>query len=220
MEEVETAKAEIHRIIVHIKELKTSISMLMKSSFSSVKSRKKLGAVSRYSQDRVSCAKLSADTYVGVDNLLQNLGGGRTESQFVPTAGTVTAYFNGDILLSNIRPYLKKIWLADNDGGSSGDVLVLKPDNSVILSQYLFYQLAADEFFDYEMQHVKGQKMPRADKSEVLNYLVYVPSIEIQQSTLNKIREIHDEITAQNGQLQELTLQKDDILKKYLSSVP
>ena len=82
------------------------------------------------------------------------------------------------------------------------------------------YQLAADEFFDYEMQHVKGQKMPRADKSEVLNYLVYVPSIEIQQSTLNKVREIHDEITAQNGQLQELTLQKDDILKKYLSSVP
>ena len=138
----------------------------------------------------------------------------------MPTAVTLTAYFNGDILLSNIRPYLKKIWLADNDGGSSGDVLVLKPDNSVILSQYLFYQLAADEFFDYEMQHVKGQKMPRADKSEVLNYLVYVPSIEIQQSTLNKIREIHDEITAQNGQLQELTLQKDDILKKYLSSVP
>lgn len=62
--------------------------------------------------------------------------------------------------------------------------------------------------------------MPRADKSEVLNYPVYVPSIEIQQSTLNKIREVHDEITTQNGQLQELTLQKDDILKKYLSSVP
>ena len=152
--EIEMAEAETARIAARVKERKTSIVSLMKDSFSSVGSTKRLGAVSRYSQERISCAKLSGDTYVGVDNLLQNLEGKRA-SQFVPSAGTATAYSRGDILLSNIRPYLKKIWLADNAGGSSGDVLVLKPDNAIVLSRYLFYQLAADEFFDYEMQSGK-----------------------------------------------------------------
>ncbi|MCI9430366.1 MAG: N-6 DNA methylase, partial [Lachnospiraceae bacterium] len=213
--EIEMAEAETARIAARVKERKTSIVSLMKDSFSSVGSTKRLGAVSRYSQERISCAKLSGDTYVGVDNLLQNLEGKRA-SQFVPSAGTATAYSRGDILLSNIRPYLKKIWLADNAGGSSGDVLVLKPDNAIVLSRYLFYQLAADEFFDYEMQHVKGQKMPRADKSEVLNYPVYVPSIEVQKSTLDEIEKIDNEIAAQNKELQESAFRKNCILKNYL----
>lgn len=105
--EIEMAEAETARIAARVKERKTSIVSLMKDSFSSVGSTKRLGAVSRYSQERISCAKLSGDTYVGVDNLLQNLEGKRA-SQFVPSAGTATAYSRGDILLSNIRPYLKK----------------------------------------------------------------------------------------------------------------
>lgn len=213
--EFETAESQESTITAKIKKLKSSVTSLMKSSFSSSKKPQKLGSVAQYSQDRISCAVLTEDTFVGVDNLLQNMEG-KTASQFVPTVGTSTAYTEGDILLSNIRPYLKKIWLADNDGGSSGDVLVLKPNNTIILSDYLYYQLANDEFFDYEMQHIKGQKMPRADKSEVLNYPVYIPSIDVQKKTLDEIVKSKNELDDLKKQLQKLEIIKEDILKTYL----
>ena len=152
---------------------------------------------------------------MGVDNLLQNMEG-KGSSQFVPKSGTAIAYSKGNILLSNIRPYLKKIWLADNDGGSSGDVLVLKMDDTKISSKYLYYLLATDEFFEYEMQHIKGVKMPRADKASVLNYNVPIPSLFKQQEIVAEIEKIESEITTRKMRLEDLKKQKGKVLDKYL----
>jgi type I restriction enzyme M protein len=212
IEEIERGESNI---IAHVETMKVSISEAISHSSRDERKNEKLSAVVQYSQERVPCVGLSSDTYVGVDNLLQNMAG-KTISQFVPNSGTATSYSEGDILLSNIRPYLKKIWLADNNGGSSGDVLVLKVDKARILPEYLFYLLAKDEFFEYEMQHVKGQKMPRADKASVLNFIISVPSLPEQQKAVATIKKIEGELKIAQGKLAALKVAKDDVLQKYL----
>ncbi len=98
---------------------------------------KTLGEVAEYSKKRISYEKLDKTNYVGVDNLLQNRAG-KTDSNHVPTAGNLTEFCDGDILIGNIRPYLKKIWHADRLGGTNGDVLVIHPRDKDIMPRYLY----------------------------------------------------------------------------------
>lgn len=58
--------------------------------------------------------------------------------------------------------------------------------------------------------------MPRADKSEVLNYPVYIPSIDVQKKTLDEIVKSKNELDDLKKQLQKLEIIKEDILKTYL----
>ncbi|MFK5938105.1 MAG: restriction endonuclease subunit S [Sulfurimonas sp.] len=141
---------------------------------------KKLGEVAEYSKERVSHEKLNSLNYVGVDNLLQNREG-KTVSTKVPMKGNFTKYISNDILIGNIRPYLKKIWYADCDGGTNGDVLVIHVTNNTILPRYLYQVLADDNFFIYNMSHAKGAKMPRGNKARILDYLIPIPPLKKQK---------------------------------------
>ncbi|OOF46392.1 restriction endonuclease subunit S [Rodentibacter trehalosifermentans] len=142
-----------------------------------------LGKVCQYSKNRVGAKSLNSENYVGVDNLLPNKQG-KKSSDYVPIEGNLIAYELGDILIGNIRPYLKKIWLADNRGGTNGDVLVFqikKEYKDKLLSKYLYYVLSSDLFFTYNTQHSKGAKMPRGDKVANMKYEFLLPPLEIQQ---------------------------------------
>ncbi len=139
--------------------------------------------IANYSKTRIAANELTHEHYVGVDNLLQNKQG-KTTSSYVPTTGKLTRYEVGDILLGNIRPYLKKIWRATNVGGTSGDVLVVRINESEknnLSSSFLYYLLASDGFFDYSMQSAKGAKMPRGDKAAIMKYKIPVPEIAEQK---------------------------------------
>jgi type I restriction enzyme, S subunit len=135
---------------------------------------KTLGEVAEYSQSRISSEAVDESNYVGVDNLLQNKEG-KTTSNYVPTQGNLTEYKGDDILIGNIRPYLKKIWQADCAGGTNGDVLVIHPTDEDIEPRYLYHILADDGFFEYNMQHAKGAKMPRGNKQKIMEYKFSVP---------------------------------------------
>ena len=145
-----------------------------------------LGQVARYSPTRVECSELDANSFVGVDNLVAGKRG-RVDSAHIPGSGRATAYSAGDILLGNIRPYLKKIWLATNDGGCSGDVLAIriKQENRETLEpKFLYYVLSSDHFFEYDVQWSKGAKMPRGDKASILKYQFLVPPLAIQRAVV------------------------------------
>ena len=68
---------------------------------------KPLGEVAEYSKTRISFENLNDKNYVGVENLLQNKAE-KTNSSHVPELGKSTEYLKDDILIGNIRPYLKK----------------------------------------------------------------------------------------------------------------
>ena len=155
---------------------------------------KTLGEIAEYSKSRISFERINEDNYVGVDNLLQNRAG-KTKSNYTPTSGNLTAFRAGDILIGNIRPYLKKIWHSDRTGGTNGDVLVIRPTHENINSRYLYQVLADDKFFEYDMQHAKGAKMPRGNKDEILKYRIPVPSLS-EQARIVAILDKFDALTA------------------------
>ena len=141
---------------------------------------KTLGEVTIYSDKRIKATSIEKNNYVGVENLLQNKAG-KIISSYVPLNGNITAYKINDVLIGNIRPYLKKIWLADNNGGASGDVLVVHIIDNSINAKYLYHILADDKFFNYNMKYAKGAKMPRGDKQKIMDYLIPFPPLEEQQ---------------------------------------
>ena len=139
-----------------------------------------VGEVAHYAKDRIDAADVDENTYVGVENLLQNKMG-KTLATSVPTSGVVIAFHPGNILIGNIRPYLRKIWLADCDGGTNGDVLTIQIDDEAnLLPKYLYYVLSSEQFFYYDIQNCKGAKMPRGSKDAVLRYSVPVPPPAVQ----------------------------------------
>jgi len=126
-----------------------------------------------YSEDRINGSKVSRDCFVTTDSMLQNKNG-ITITPVLPKGGLI-AFSEGDILVGNIRPYLKKIWYADRKGGCSPDVLVLKAKPSID-SKFLYYSLFRDDFFSHMMKGSKGTKMPRGDKNQIMRF--HVPEID------------------------------------------
>src|SRR6185312_15448555 len=117
-----------------------------------------LSVVAEYSTTRVNAEDIDETTFVGVDNLVADKGG-RVDANYSPNTARLTAYVPGDILLGNIRPYLKKVWRATNAGGCSGDVLAIRitrESRQSLDSFFLYYLLSSNKFFAYNMKHAKG----------------------------------------------------------------
>ena len=120
--------------------------------------------------DHVDYGNANQETYVSTESLMQNKGGRQLASS-LPTTGKITRYKAGDTLISNIRPYFKKIWYAPFEGTCSGDVIVFRA-NDPSNAPYLHACLRQDSFFDYVMQGAKGTKMPRGDKKQMMEFKV------------------------------------------------
>ena len=131
----------------------------------------RLSDIATYVNEKVAISKLTLKTYVSTENMIPNKGG-ITVSSGLPSVSTTQAFKQGDVLVSNIRPYFKKTWLAEYDGGCSNDVLVFRPREGIVSSEFLYLLLSDDVFFDYMMAGSKGTKMPRGDRKNIMNYLV------------------------------------------------
>ncbi|EJC3726388.1 restriction endonuclease subunit S [Enterococcus faecium] len=131
---------------------------------------KVLSDFSSYVNERIPVEKLNLNNYISTENMLQNKNG-IVKSAKLPTTKSVVSYQKGDILISNIRPYFKKIWYANKNGGCSNDVLVIRAHENYN-SKFLYYILSSDNFFDYVMSMSKGTKMPRGDKSAIMQYSI------------------------------------------------
>ena len=175
-----------------------------------------LSAIAPFVTKSIKYNYIASETYITTDNMLQNKLG------VVPFVGeanisSITEYKKGDILISNIRPYLKKIWFADKDGGCSKDVLVLRSaDVGKYLPKYIFYMIRRDAFFDYVMEGKKGIKMPRGNKDDIQKYRIPIPPIEEQKHIVSQIDELEQEITKARNLTENATSKKQAILDKYL----
>ena len=146
-------------------------------------------------KEKADCSEANFDTYVSTESLLPDKKGRQAPSS-LPQTGKVTIYKAGDILVSNIRPYFKKIWYADRAGTCSGDVLVFRAKQPE-QSGYLYSCMHSDAFFDYVMKGAKGTKMPRGDKKQMLTYKVACnPSgaiVDLIESALNQVSRLSKE---------------------------
>lgn len=175
-----------------------------------------LNTIAPFATKSIEYGDIESETYITTDNMLQNKLG-VLPFEGVANISSITEYKPEDILISNIRPYLKKIWLADKGGGCSKDVLVLRSaDTSKYLPKYIFYMLRRDSFFDYVMEGKKGIKMPRGNKEDIMKYKIPMPNIDEQKRIVAQIETLELEITKARTLIENVASEKQAILDKYL----
>ena len=135
-----------------------------------------LGEVAYYVDEKMSLSDIDEYIYIATENMLKDKKG-IIISTNKPEEGRGTKFAIDDVLVSNIRPYFKKIWRATFNGVSSNDVLCFRAKNEFNASM-LYYTIEQDGFFDYVMAGSNGVKMPRGDKKWIMNYPVIIPSKE------------------------------------------
>ncbi|XOV77466.1 MAG: restriction endonuclease subunit S [Aestuariibacter sp.] len=171
--------------------------------------------ISDFVKKRISLSDLSIETYVSTENILANFGGIAKASK-LPPSGSFTAYKSGDILIANIRPYLKKVWVANRSGGASNDVVVVRPKKG---NAFLSCILRNEAFINYVMQGAKGVKMPRGDIDLMKEYPIAVPNPDEQHKIAECLSSIDDLIRAQAQKIEELKAHKKGLMQKLFPSV-
>ncbi len=151
-----------------------------------------LNDVAKFVTSKIEISEIDETNYISTENMLPNKGG-VIEASSLPDTQTVREYQSSDILINNIRPYFKKIWFSDKNGGCSNDVFVLRAKNNYD-SKFLYYVLSSDDFFSYVMSTAKGTKMPRGDKKAIQNYNVPEFPIEDQMKISNLLNGIDQKI--------------------------
>jgi type I restriction enzyme S subunit len=174
--------------------------------------------ITTFVKERIPLDRLTLKTYVSTENLLPDYAGVTTASK-LPSTGSFTQYIKGDILVSNIRPYLKKVWAATNEGGTSNDVIVIRA-KSKIRSSFLAYLLRNDEFISYVMKGAKGVKMPRGDIYLMKEYPVAIPtSPKEQQKIADCLTSVDDLITVQTQKLDALKSHKNGLMQRLFPTI-
>ena len=161
-----------------------------------------LGEVCEYVHEKISIDTLSNKTYISTENMLKERGG-IVEGESLPEDCNVTAFEQNDILVSNIRPYFKKIWRATFSGGCSNDVLCFR-SKSEFNSLILYYTIERDSFFEYVVAGCNGAKMPRGDKKWIMKYSIVIPSVTDQKVFQKKIESIMDIINLKREEEKKL----------------
>src|SRR5690606_33446105 len=174
---------------------------------------RKLGEseVSIIVNEKVPISRLSVDSYISTENILSDFSG-ITKASKLPQSENLTRFTKNDILVSNIRPYLKKVWKAEFNGAASNDVIVFRV-GSEVEKGFLEFLLKNEAFIHYVMKSAKGVKMPRGDKSSMQEYPVMIPPRAEQQKIAACLSTLDELITAHEEKLQTLKDHKKGLMQ-------
>ncbi|MBW9201176.1 restriction endonuclease subunit S [Bacteroidales bacterium SW299] len=172
--------------------------------------------VAEFQKKRISSDLLNNSNYISTENILQNFGGVQN-SISIPANTNVIEYQRGDVLLSNIRPYLKKVWLSDRHGGCSADVFVLRGNQCE--RRFLYYVIASDRFINFVMSGAKGVKMPRGDKSQMEKFTFFIPTNVEQKKIAMFLSMLDERIRLQNKIIEKLETLIKGIRNNIISKI-
>ena len=178
----------------------------------------KLSDIAEYEKEKIDITRLNVETYYSTENMLSNKAG-VSKATNLPTIEQTTRCFPGETIISNIRPYFKKIFYCTEEiAGCSTDVLCFKPKKESF-SFYNYSLLYSNDFFDYMVKGSKGTKMPRGDKSQIMNYKVNIPSENMLQKFKDIVSPILQQTKAGKQENRHLTAIRDKLLSKIMSKL-
>jgi type I restriction enzyme S subunit len=163
----------------------------------------------------VDVSALNEDIYISTENMLENRAG-VTRATSIPSVAAVPSFKTGQILVSNIRPYFKKIWMARFDGGRSPDVLAFEPEVPQS-SEFLYNLMYQDAFFEFMTRTAKGAKMPRGDKDAIMGWKFPCPDEVLMTCFSEKVRPNYTYIESLISENRSLIELRDTLLPKLLS---
>lgn len=164
-----------------------------------------LGEVAEFRNTKINVSDITIDNYISAENMVKDRGG-IVQCVSFPEDGRCTEFRIGDILLSNIRPYFKKIWRATFNGGCSNDVLCLI-NKGLFTQSLLYYSIENDGFFDYVMAGSNGVKMPRGDKQWIMSFPLIIPNndaIALFENQIKPCATLVDNLRCENSKLTNL----------------
>lgn len=173
-----------------------------------------LSEICGYSKDKVNIEDLTLDTYYSTENMQPNRQGA-VQATTLPTIKQTTACKKGDVLISNIRPYFKKIIYCFADCGCSTDVLCFVPNKSEY-SAFLYCALYSNKFFDYMVAGSKGTKMPRGDKQQIMMYPICIPSTEYVEQFSKIVAPMLETVYTNRLEANDLAILRDTLLPKLM----
>ena len=178
-----------------------------------------LADIAKYEKEKISISELTEATYYSTENMLPEKAGVGSATN-LPNIGQTTRCYPGETIISNIRPYFKKIYFCSEDiAGCSADVLCFKPKNQ-LLSIFNYCLLYSDSFFDYMMKGSKGTKMPRGDKSQIMNYETAIPSEKVLKDFDAIVAPMLKHIKNNREEIQRLTELRDSSLIYLIKKQP
>lgn len=167
--------------------------------------------------ERIAQGSLKLQDYVSTENLLSDFGR-ITLASNLPATGSVTRFRADDVLVSNIRPYLKKVWAADRDGGASNDVIVIRA-KTVVHNDYFACVLRSEAFIAHVMKGAKGVKMPRGDIGLMMEYPVSFPSLAEQRRIADCLSSLDELIAAEGRKWEHLRTYKKGLMQQLFPRV-
>jgi len=167
-----------------------------------------------YVSGKVNCDTLINENYISTDNMFANRGGVGIAST-IP-GGKCTSFMARDILVSNIRPYFKKVWRASFSGGCSNDVLCFRSTTGT--SSFLYHLLRSEAFFDYVMSGAKGSKMPRGDKQHIMNWEIPLFENGFIASLEDSLKVIDDRVAIIQEENRRLNAMRDSLLPMLMNN--
>lgn len=190
---------------------KTLLPKLRFPEFQEVWDVEKLGNISMFINERVPLEKLSLNNYISTENILPDYEG-VTKASKLPPSGSAIQYKKDDILISNIRPYLKKVWFSNKEGGASNDVIIVRAKEK-ITAKYLSFMLRNDVFIEYVMNGAQGVKMPRGDIFLMKEYPLAYPSKSEQQKIADCLTSLDDLIATHSQKVEALQVYKKGLMQ-------
>ena len=176
---------------------------------------KELREVFEMPTNRISGSELQADRYISTEHILQNFEGVEPTTS-MPANLSAIRFFQNDILMANIRPYLKKIWLSDRNGGASSDVIVfhitIKSDPA-----FLYYELTNGQFIEYVMESIQGSKMPRGNKQAMQAFKMAIAPLSEQEQIGKCFTQIDTHFNKTSTKLTKLRNIKQSLLQKMFA---
>jgi type I restriction enzyme S subunit len=175
-----------------------------------------LGKVADFVNEKVPVEGVALENYVSTENILHDFSGIARASK-LPTTGSATRYRPNDNLVSNIRPYLRKVWVADKEGSASNNVIVIRAKQR-LLPQHFSCLLKNDAFIDYVMTGAKGVEMPRGDIGSMKEYSTLYPSKPEQQKIAERLSSLDELLAAQARKVDALKTHKHGLMQQLFPS--
>lgn len=176
---------------------------------------KSVADIAQLACGKIDVSSLTEDIYISTENMLESRAG-VTRAASLPSVATVPCFKVGQVLVSNIRPYFKKIWMARFDGGRSPDVLAFESADPQ-WAEFLYNLMYQDAFFEFMTRTAKGAKMPRGDKDAIMGWRFPCPDQLLMAFFSEKVRPHYACIESLVSQSKSLTALRDVLLPKLLS---
>ncbi len=121
----------------------------------------------------------------------------------------------GDVLFARRNAYLKRASLTDFDAVCSGDVIVMRANEKIILPKFLILLMNTDEFWEFAISNAAGTMSKRVKWRDLATYSLELPNLKIQE----KILEVFNQLETTLSQLKQQRTSLKNLKQKLLNEI-